>query len=136
VAIVTAIIVATMAVISAAAATVTAAAVIAATIVAIVAIVAVFATAVTVAIAPAVTVTASTTTATTPSFYLCHQVGGHEALQGEIMRGGFGGEMRCGRMDGRYGFCIPILTQYKLTFFCTLHRKTNLNDSACHIHAQ
>ncbi len=33
------------------------------------------------------------------------------------MQGGFGGEMRCKRIDVHHRFYIPMLTQYKVTFF-------------------
>ncbi len=61
------------------------------------------------------------------------QVGGHDALQGDIMQGGFGGEMRYGE-DGCAIFLnptmfIPMLTQYKVTF-CILCRKTILDNFA------
>ncbi len=35
-------------------------------------------------------------------FHLCRQVGGYEASQGEIIQGGFEGEMRYGWMDVCY----------------------------------
>jgi hypothetical protein len=59
-------------------------------------------------------------------FHLCHRVGGQEALQGEIMQGGFGGEMTCGWRDVRYRFSIPTSPKYINRIFLYLMQKNHL----------
>jgi hypothetical protein len=86
--------------------------------------------------ATATTLTTATAFATAlTTVHLCHWVKGHEALQGKIMQGGFGGGMRFGWMDVPYKFLIPTSPQYIVRVFLYVRRKTTSKDIDCYIGA-